>query len=1713
MHELDEPAKTLRLPPHSLHALSPRFAEAHQKLQSNPLDASGLYASLEQLLKLFTGMAAGLARHLDPSRPEIAALASGLDRPLQYERLLRFSVNLLRHHLPDPSGVDALGSDCLPILLSVFFPGPEAEDVSAPLHTVWLQLGAEASPLPPLSRWPETPDEHLLRRYREVLDRWLIGAQQILPQIEWQVEASRRYPPREIRSWKACGHVIPLVPPCPYEAEPSGEGSAEWTPLWTRAEFDEIARQLDKQFAALPQLLAPAFLYEPARQELLRHASAYLLLEGPEGCGKSLAVAGLKHALAPELPLLHFPVRACCRGDFHTLIEELDEGIQARLDAQVSSMIPLGPLVIQELNRRYASLTPAEKFQAYLSQLILRNGQRFVLALDGLDEAFEGSETQVSLADFLPDHLPDGVFLLLAYRLEGCSARLHRRLTQLLERGAIPLSLPLNSPAYRRWAQENLEASMISPPLAAELVSAEYPLMLSRVLGQGFEAGWFSLNRWPGPEQIYDEVMDYLEQRWGEPLLRMLMVLATSYTPVPLEELSDLGFSARMLEELLAEMPALFLVQRPTANSGWQMQLAHESLRLHLQEHFSGRYSETCERLAERASQQVLHRLPSQSTDSDTLNVGSFRLDCLYRWLLDSQNLALTEKVVYLQPLRQFRNQVCGYLEQHNRHHHKLSILQGLKSCLELVLLQSDSTELRDELAWAYNSRGLTYLHLGQFSRCLEELEAAEQQFRVLVDHRNLVHYRSGLASALNRRSEALRALGQVGEAWECAHQSVEHHRQALVEGGPQQPRLGLARALVQRARCAAEHSLWPRVQADLKEALTLLEGSTRQAQSRGNSAEIAMHLNEWVRGLMVRAEAYRIQGENDNCLLDLDQALLLTQSLEELQGVDWSSTRAPEVQVLQARAYEALQGFEEALDCYDEAIAGYSQQVREGRLDLRQHLAEAYHARAELRRRRNRMDLAVEDYTRSLAFHAQLIECEEQSYLRPTRAQTYQGRGDCLGALARRREALQDYDKAIEDYLYGLNSGKLQQTDLRRLAQVYFASGQLHRDLGEASQAADRAASAIKLLEERLSGPAEAVAQAHLLQAEALHKLGDNSLGLESVTKAIQVLSLRARGGSGLERQLADAHRLRAEMAYKMGDRNQAFKDLGLAFHLYGGEGVEPERLQQAEVLRTRARLQSEQHEYDAALEDLSAALDLLSDSSQEAASEERLRLRRLRAHILAQQERVPQAISELLHALDEQRQNPSGVEHRLGLLLDLMGYQASSQQWGDFSVLYSEFLRLRESAPELADSIHGGVKRLFARIEAHPAVYAGDGLARADVLVALARLQNQLPAQPGEQRWTPGLVRALHTRGLERLRCDRVTEALEDLSEAIAQLRSRRDAEQPMLLAELYNLRADGLLRAGLQARAYRDLDEAAKLLSDYSQDLDALARLTILKTTLLRKDGQLTQVVHEVGSVLSLSSTRPLPAETLGWLHLGRALAYDGLEQPARALPDYREAAQLLAQVQEERADVLQERLRCRVRLVQLETADHQNFLQFCVEDAVRCLGRLRCLSPGLASQWLAPSLAQLAHGHIETGGRWLDDLLAELRHYQPGPLASSQCDQVALLLARISARVAQPAAAEQLLGLALRIAAAGNPPHRVPTVLELLGRLAPLYAHRVPSVQVEDSFLLLERALALQTPEGKLGVQWNHVIRTWLALPEEHLSAAGVSRPRLQSLRLW
>ena len=1708
MHDLDHPTQgSSSAAPAS--SLSPRFAATYDRLQQGPLTQDALYICLDQLLRLFTGMSAGLARSLDPSRPEIAALASGLDRPLQYERLLRFSVNLLRHLENQPTQQ---------ILLEIFFPHTLRDDLSAPLHTIWLQLSSEASPLPPLSRWtPGSLDqESLLPRYREVLDGWVQVALPALRGVVWKVAANPRTGREEIQSWQVGSRVIPMMPPCPWRPEETTDSSAEsadWSPQWSRPEFDRVVHQLQQRFPPLASLHPPDFLLAPLRHQVSHHASAYLLVDAPAGAGKSLSLAGLHQALSPDLAVLHFSVRSCFGGDFQTLIEEVDEGIQTRLESQVTAMVPLGPLVIQELNRRYSPLSPAEKFQAYLSQLVLRNGQRFVLALDGLDEAFEGSDSSVSLADFLPDQLPDGVFLLLAYRGDGCSARLQRRITQLLERGAVSLEFPLDQPVYTTWCRRIISGSFVGPEHATRLVEGGYSLMEARLLGQGLEADHLPQHQWPAPEEVLLELIANLEKRWGDPWLRLLMVLATSYTPVPVEELSDLGFSPSMVQELLYDVPALFLAEHPTANSGWQLQLAHENLRLHLQEHYSHRYSQTCQRLAARAAHQLLHRPEWTAPDAEALHGGSFRLDCLYRWLLDSQNQELTESVVANRPLGQFRNQVCAYLEQHGRFHHKLSILQGLKSCLELVLSQHESVDLRDELAWAYNSRGLTYLHLGQFSRCLAELELAEQQFRLLVDQRHQVHYRSGLASALNRRSEALRSLSQVGEAWECAHQSVEHHRQSLVEGGPQQPRLGLARALVQRARCAADHSLWPRALTDLQEALNLLEQSTRQAQARGNQGDVSTHFNEWVKALIVRAEAYRVVGENDNSLLDLDQALLLTQHLEEVQGVDWSNTKAPEVQILQARAYEALQGFEEALDAYDEAIHGYSQQVRQGRLDLRLSLAEGYHSRAELRRKRARVDEAIEDYTRSLAFQAQLIECEEQSDLRPFRAQTYQGRGDCLSSLSRRREALQDYDKAIEDFLYGLNSGKLQQPDLRRLASVYFNSGQLYLQLGEASQAADRAASAIRLLEDRLGGPGEVVASAHLLQAEALHHLGDPVTGLETASKAIQVLSLRVRSGTGnLDRQLAGAHRLRAELAQTQGDLNQALKDFGLAFHLYGAEaGEEPDRLQQAEVLRRRAALQITQNETDAALEDLQAATDLLS-GDPESAWEERLQLRRLRAHILNRQERHALAISELLAALEDLRQRKADASLRLELLLELMSSQAHLQLWQDFSILYSEFLKTRDEAPQV--QLSEAVESLFAQIEGQRNSRSDEStrLARADVLVALARLYGQLqPEASGSVQ-----ARALFQRGSERLSCQRTTEALEDLSESIAQLRSL-DHEPGELLTEVYARRAEGLLRAGLAQRAMRDLDEATRLLAENPGRPSLLAQLSTQKAQLLRSNGQNSQVVQELTYVLSLEEIQPLGAEALSWIYLGRGLAYDKLGQADRASADFREAAQLLSQIPHEVTEVLQERLRCRLRLMALEDRSHTSFLQFCAEDSLNCLSRLRALSPEMAGEWVVPwvhTLLQLDPSLLTA--RLLSELAEEFSHYQPGPLCQAQCDQLSSLLGHLGGQVEPPGLGERLLGASINLALLGDRKRLTTALLDAMALLYRLYQanpEHVPALRLDPAVRALLDIQTRTPPSAELGVRWNNLMRHWLHLNDHQLAACGIERSRLQSLRLW
>ena len=136
------------------------------------------------------------------------------------------------------------------------------------------------------------------------------------------------------------------------------------------------------------------------------HRSGYLLLTGGPGVGKSAFVAAQVRQ-APSPTVSHFIKRGMGNWDE-------PEAMLRSLTAQLRRKYAL-PQTDTE-----ARMTPGAALLSTLQRVSrsLRQGQKEVIYLDGLDEAFgpTGRFTQVALPGILPRLLPEGIMMVLTSR-------------------------------------------------------------------------------------------------------------------------------------------------------------------------------------------------------------------------------------------------------------------------------------------------------------------------------------------------------------------------------------------------------------------------------------------------------------------------------------------------------------------------------------------------------------------------------------------------------------------------------------------------------------------------------------------------------------------------------------------------------------------------------------------------------------------------------------------------------------------------------------------------------------------------------------------------------------------------------------------------------------------------------------------------------------------------------------------------------------------------------------------------------------------------------------------------------------------------------------------------------------------------------------------------------------------------------------------------
>lgn len=171
----------------------------------------------------------------------------------------------------------------------------------------------------------------------------------------------------------------------------------EFTDLSFRQRFEELIADKTKDF------VGREYVFDEIRSFLNTQPKGYLTIEGDPGMGKSAILA--KYVQDTGC-IAHFNIY----GEYDTT-----EKFLATICGELSDRYQLPPRPIPK-NPDY--------YQAFVSQLFgeasqRSNGEQVIIAIDALDEVYLGGQTQRGNILSLPQHLPEGIYLIMTVRRDA----------------------------------------------------------------------------------------------------------------------------------------------------------------------------------------------------------------------------------------------------------------------------------------------------------------------------------------------------------------------------------------------------------------------------------------------------------------------------------------------------------------------------------------------------------------------------------------------------------------------------------------------------------------------------------------------------------------------------------------------------------------------------------------------------------------------------------------------------------------------------------------------------------------------------------------------------------------------------------------------------------------------------------------------------------------------------------------------------------------------------------------------------------------------------------------------------------------------------------------------------------------------------------------------------------------------------------------------
>ena len=1532
------------------------------------------------------------------------------------------------------------------------------------------------------------------------------------------------------------------------DIEPSTEEPLEH---WSAGELKSFNASLQQVYPRLDLDRVPSEYLNKLNRFLASVTSGYILIEGKQGAGKSLLTQAFRDSLLTsslDVTPLHFSVKNQFYPDTATFLEQLNESLRIRPGTGRKSFEALDPAVIKDLNMRSPGDARSSRFSSFVSELQLVNGTQIVLILDGLDEGNTGRSD--SLFSYLPEHLPDGVFVVISYHPDRFRPG-DKEILETIHKGpSTKLVLSANDTLYRDFLERFLTWRSHGP-LSEGLIETLVQQSGGRLAtAQHFLDGLRcelleGEDDLPPAELVYEGLLDRLYERVPDRYLDLFLLLATSDEPVSGEELSTLGISRTDVLELIHSLPSLF---HCTRDPKMGLNLAHRALRLHIQRTFLTSYSQSCLRLGKRAlkrlSENELAVLPIKE---DLERLGE-TLRRLLRWAYDSQDRSFLARVCSDERVNRLRRRVFAAMEERFLYHRKALVLDTFIRGLHFLVHSEKREEFREELAWSLSSRALSYYHLGQYKRAGEDIEEALKHFRHLVDEQGREELRNGLAAAYNRRSEIFRGLKDWSRALTDADRAVLNYEAVVAGGRDDLVALWILsrhnRAVIYRA-LKSHHQ----AEADLEEALT----GYLELVEKENRRDLRPQLADVYK---TRALLSLDQGNIEYALTAANASLELLETLVHQENFEHLRNELASIYNDRGAILTRHGVLDEAERDYASAISIRTYLVAEGRIDVRTDLAKTYANRGLCLLPRTDHKEAQESFDRAVEILDRLVEEERREDLFAERAFALSCRGRLHRLKGELESAREDLSAAVADYRLAVVSQSSRHLEdlagaLNSLAEVSLLAG----DHEVARKSCERV---LEIFEEKLT-PArrEALAAqraaAHHNLAAALRDSGQLVRAEEEFQTSIELLTrlVESDGQPQLIGDLAtsllrfaqlpsqkaaaqlklasralalfksvpvqtpillkkaDAYLLRASAFKQMGSLGSALDDVTAVMdELPENQWLNPKVAQMVtSALLERASLFGELEDKAASLVDLDRAAEIV-DKLGDSLSGPEMELRH--CHILLERVRL------LNDGLDHDFESSVELLRELDSRIDALPLERLSEE---------EYRDLRQRSIRLFKGM-----RLMALLPTRQKRDYQTTVERLTLLLKAVNrfrpnFRNLLRSDWVENQDVDPITKLQTQRGWSLVQQDRLEEALLDFEQAMDSLPPIMNDTSPDVLefvAEVESGRGAILDTLGREEEALDAYTKGVEAFSRRPESAMSPRRAACLhnRSVLLQKLGRYQEALEDLEPAIDIAKSNYQRDEALVRL-AEKARVLRHLNRNEEALRTLKNA---LAVGQHEQGLTQEQELPLQIGVYQTSADSSERY------DALsRVLILLRGALLDNPGQWREEAtrlLSELPLPESSSEGSKLEELVAGtlealVKHHPKGytPLTETILRRASRVgeLSSYSWKFATLAAglyclATKLCHLEYQKYGKKSLPRLVRcyllTAQNLVNAESPRQLKGL-NVGIEA----LTEAVTLEPPTGELEVEVNNMARLWISLPPSKVLQAGIARSTLLKLRRW